>query len=182
MQGGNARSLPDAGLCGRHDGAAIRHADQRYADRTGRTSAHSVGSARRPAAAHDGQPTFVSLPQPVTHERIDVRQEPGIRYPDPVNHVRIVERTGASLRNPVRPPARPKARRRPAAPDQGALRAPRRARRCPPHLSRVRHDLELIGLENGFSFRLRRNEVRRTDACNLDPFFSSQQWSTNSAA
>ena len=58
--------------------------------------------------------THVSLPQPVTHERIDVRQEPGIRYPEPVNHVRIVERTSASLRNPVRPPARPTARRLPA--------------------------------------------------------------------
>ena len=41
--------------------------------------------------------TRVCLPQPVTHERIDVRQVPGMSYPDPVNHVRIVERTGATL-------------------------------------------------------------------------------------
>ena len=40
--------------------------------------------------------TRVSLPQPVTHERIDVQQEPGISYPEPVNHVRIVERTRAA--------------------------------------------------------------------------------------
>ena len=62
--------------------------------------------------------THVSLPQPVTHERIDVRQEPGISYPEPVNHVRIVERTSASLaqcrlgpvpdrRRAPCPPARP---------------------------------------------------------------------------
>jgi hypothetical protein len=41
--------------------------------------------------------TRVKLPQPVTHERIDVRQEPGISYPEPVNHVRIVERTSGSV-------------------------------------------------------------------------------------
>ena len=48
--------------------------------------------------------THVSLPQPVTHERIDVRQEPGIRYPEPVNHVRIVERTSAGLSGPAAAP------------------------------------------------------------------------------
>jgi hypothetical protein len=42
--------------------------------------------------------TKVSLPQPVTHERIDVRQVPGMRYPTPANHARIVERTGPALR------------------------------------------------------------------------------------
>jgi len=42
--------------------------------------------------------TRVSLPQPVTRERIDVRQEPGISYPVPANHVRIVERTSAGPR------------------------------------------------------------------------------------
>jgi hypothetical protein len=51
--------------------------------------------------------TRVSIPQPVTHERIDVRQEPGIRYPDPANHVRIVERTGPSLRSPGSAPCPP---------------------------------------------------------------------------
>jgi len=51
--------------------------------------------------------TRVSLPQPVTHERIDVRQEPGIRYPEPSNHVRIVERTGATLHNPGSAPCPP---------------------------------------------------------------------------
>jgi hypothetical protein len=49
--------------------------------------------------------THVSLPQPVTHERIDVKQEPGIRYPEPVNHVRIVERTSDPVSIP-RPAAR----------------------------------------------------------------------------
>jgi hypothetical protein len=51
--------------------------------------------------------THVSLPQPATHERIDVRQEPGIRYPDASNHVRIVERTTPSLRNPGSAPCPP---------------------------------------------------------------------------
>ncbi len=40
--------------------------------------------------------TRVHLPQPVTHERIDVKQVPGISYPEPVNHVRIVERTSGT--------------------------------------------------------------------------------------
>jgi hypothetical protein len=44
--------------------------------------------------------THVCLPQPVTRERIDVKQEPGIHYPVPANHARIVERTSASLRSP----------------------------------------------------------------------------------
>ena len=48
---GNARSLPAAGLCGRRDRAAVRHADHRHADRPGRTAARSLGSARRLAAA-----------------------------------------------------------------------------------------------------------------------------------
>jgi hypothetical protein len=48
--------------------------------------------------------TNVSLPQPVTRERIDVRQEPGISYPVPANHARIVERTSASLASPASAP------------------------------------------------------------------------------
>jgi len=44
--------------------------------------------------------THVCLPQPVTRERIDVKQEPGISYPVPANHARIVERTSGSIRNP----------------------------------------------------------------------------------
>ena len=48
--------------------------------------------------------TRVSLPQPATHERIDVRQEPGISYPEPANHVRIVERTSAGLAGPASAP------------------------------------------------------------------------------
>ena len=36
--------------------------------------------------------TRVCLPQPETKMRIDVKQEPGFHYPEPVNHVRIVER------------------------------------------------------------------------------------------
>lgn len=36
--------------------------------------------------------THVVLPQPETKMRIDVKQEPGFHYPEPVNHVRIVER------------------------------------------------------------------------------------------
>ena len=50
--------------------------------------------------------THVSLPQPVTHERIDVKQEPGIRYPEPANHARIVERTRQPCQSCARPPAR----------------------------------------------------------------------------
>jgi hypothetical protein len=36
--------------------------------------------------------THVSLPQPETRMRVDVKQQPGFHYPEPVNHVRIVER------------------------------------------------------------------------------------------
>ncbi len=36
--------------------------------------------------------THVTLPQPETKMRVDVKQEPGFHYPEPVNHVRIVER------------------------------------------------------------------------------------------
>ncbi len=64
--------------------------------------------------------THVSLPQPVTHERIDVRQEPGIRYPEPVNHVRIVERTSGGSGGQASAPC----------PTGGA--APSGAAPCPP--------------------------------------------------
>jgi len=37
--------------------------------------------------------TAVQLPQPTEKVRIDVKQEPGISYPKPANHVRIVEQT-----------------------------------------------------------------------------------------
>ena len=69
---GNARSLPAAGLCGRHDRAAVRHADQRHADRTGRTSARSLGSARRLAEAHDSQP-YARFAAAARHARTDRR-------------------------------------------------------------------------------------------------------------
>jgi hypothetical protein len=48
--------------------------------------------------------TRVCLPQPVTHERIDVRQVPGLSYPEPVNHVRIVERSSAAPSGPASAP------------------------------------------------------------------------------
>jgi hypothetical protein len=38
--------------------------------------------------------THVHLPQPTEAVRIDVKQTPGMSYPQPVDHVRIVERTG----------------------------------------------------------------------------------------
>jgi len=37
--------------------------------------------------------TNVRLPEPQKHVRVDVRQRPGMSYPDPANHARIVERT-----------------------------------------------------------------------------------------
>jgi hypothetical protein len=40
--------------------------------------------------------TRVCLPQPETKMRIDVKQEPGFRYPEPVNHIRVVERANNS--------------------------------------------------------------------------------------
>jgi hypothetical protein len=40
--------------------------------------------------------TRVCLPQPETKLRIDVKQEPGFHYPEPVNHVRVVERANNS--------------------------------------------------------------------------------------
>jgi hypothetical protein len=51
--------------------------------------------------------TEVHLPQPVTRERIDVKQVPGISYPEPANHARIVERTATSLRSPGSAPCPP---------------------------------------------------------------------------
>jgi hypothetical protein len=41
--------------------------------------------------------TRVHLPKPTEHVRADVKQVPGICYPRPDNHVRIVERTGTPL-------------------------------------------------------------------------------------
>ncbi len=41
--------------------------------------------------------TCVNLPEPEHRERIDVKQRPGINYPQPVNHVRIVEETHTGL-------------------------------------------------------------------------------------
>jgi hypothetical protein len=37
--------------------------------------------------------TKVYLPEPQQHVRVDVKQRPGMSYPQPANHVRIVERT-----------------------------------------------------------------------------------------
>ena len=39
--------------------------------------------------------TCVKMPEPTHNVRIDVKQTPGYSYPDPPNHVRIVERTTA---------------------------------------------------------------------------------------
>jgi hypothetical protein len=52
--------------------------------------------------------TQVVLPQPETKLRIDVKQEPGIHYPEPVNHVRIIERGSepASGTGAPEPPAK----------------------------------------------------------------------------
>jgi hypothetical protein len=60
--------------------------------------------------------TAVRLPEPTHEVRVDVRQVPGMSYPVPVDHVRIVERTrdGACLGNrPCRGDAAP-------CPDGGA--------------------------------------------------------------
>jgi hypothetical protein len=67
--------------------------------------------------------THVSLPQPVTHERIDVRQEPGISYPEPVNHVRIVERTAPGISKPAGAPC-PTDSTAPCPPDSGTVPSP----------------------------------------------------------
>jgi hypothetical protein len=39
--------------------------------------------------------TQVHLPKPTSCVRIDVKEKPGYSYPAPVDHVRIVERTGS---------------------------------------------------------------------------------------
>ena len=41
--------------------------------------------------------THVCLPKPVEKGKVDVKQEPGISYPRPASHVRIVERTTAGV-------------------------------------------------------------------------------------
>ena len=41
--------------------------------------------------------TWVHIPQPVKKMKIDVTQRPGLSYPKPVNHVRIVENTRGGL-------------------------------------------------------------------------------------
>jgi hypothetical protein len=38
--------------------------------------------------------TKVHIPEPTSRVRIDVKQKPGMSYPEPVHHVRIVERDG----------------------------------------------------------------------------------------
>ena len=88
-------------LCGRRDGAAIRHADVRHAHRTARPAPRAVGSSRRFAESRDRQPHPRCLPAADPAVRIDVRQVPGISYPTPANHVRIVERTRAGLEPPA---------------------------------------------------------------------------------
>ena len=48
--------------------------------------------------------THVCLPKPTEKVKVDVKQEPGISYPKPASHVRIVERTTAGVgtyRQPV---------------------------------------------------------------------------------
>jgi hypothetical protein len=48
--------------------------------------------------------TNVHLPQPTERVRIDVKQEPGMSYPKPANHARIVEQTspgGLLFRQPI---------------------------------------------------------------------------------
>jgi hypothetical protein len=48
--------------------------------------------------------TRVHMPKPTECVKVDVKQVPGMSYPKPVNHVRIVERTSAGLgayRQPV---------------------------------------------------------------------------------
>ncbi len=41
--------------------------------------------------------TRVCLPEPTECERIDVKQSPGMSYPEPADHARIVERTSAGV-------------------------------------------------------------------------------------
>jgi hypothetical protein len=41
--------------------------------------------------------THVCLPKPTEKVKVDVKQEPGISYPKPASHVRIVERTTAGV-------------------------------------------------------------------------------------
>ena len=41
--------------------------------------------------------THVHLPKPTESVRVDVKQTPGICYPQPANHARIVERTSAGI-------------------------------------------------------------------------------------
>lgn len=41
--------------------------------------------------------TRVHIPKPVAKMKVDVKQRPGISYPQPVNHVRIVENSSAGL-------------------------------------------------------------------------------------
>jgi hypothetical protein len=47
--------------------------------------------------------THVCLPKPTEKVKVDVKQEPGISYPRPASHVRIVERTTAGV-GTYRPP------------------------------------------------------------------------------
>ena len=75
---GHARPLPAAGLCGRHDRAAVRHADH-AARRSDWPDLRTIplgvpaGLQKHTIVNH----THVSLPQPVTHERIDVKAGAG---------------------------------------------------------------------------------------------------------
>jgi hypothetical protein len=48
--------------------------------------------------------THVHMPDPTTSERIVVKQTPGYSYPAPIDHVRIVERTGTGSNSYSGPP------------------------------------------------------------------------------
>ena len=62
--------------------------------------------------------TKVKMPEPTHKMKIDVKEKPGYCYPEPPDHVRIVERTtrAGEPRGPWT--ARPHARSRPPAPSR----------------------------------------------------------------
>ena len=64
--------------------------------------------------------THVYLPQPVGRERIDVKQEPGFHYPEPVNHVRMVERANNTNRGAAGGACPPDGSAAPCPPDSAS--------------------------------------------------------------
>jgi hypothetical protein len=68
--------------------------------------------------------TKVHIPEPTERVRIDVKEKPGMKYPDPVHHVRIVERDRVEIGKYHQPLGNRHERNGEACPDDSAAPCP----------------------------------------------------------